>query len=143
MPWLSSSFLLTKRRSLKLIYLLKALKRNNLVCADPQPGPGCGGRRGKQTTGVLEAVVFRIRCIPVCLGRLHTGFPVRDCLRRIMRYGLAGGSLSLKVGFEISKDLGHSQCALSFLFAVWRCEPSTVPAAMPLLLHHDSNPLEP
>ena len=51
--------------------------------------------------------------------------------------------MSPKVGFEISEDLGHSQCALYFLCAILRCEPSTVPATMSLLLHHDSNPLEP
>lgn len=88
MPWLSSSFLLTKRRSLKLIYLLKALKRNTLVCADPQPGQGCGGRHGKQTTGVLESCGVLNKMSPICLRHFEENY---EAWPRWRKYVTEGG----------------------------------------------------
>jgi hypothetical protein len=53
-----------------------------------------------------------------------------------MRCGFVGKGVSLGVGFKVSNDLCHSQCACSLLVCGSECELLAVPVTIFLLCHH-------
>lgn len=93
----------------------------------------------------MVAVVVWRRCpaLPLIpsLKHLNSWFPGGSCLE-IRKYGLAQESMSLEVGFEVSKNSGYLQRALCLLLADQDVNLQLLPWP-PIARLFNSNPLEP